>query len=497
MSRLHKKRFTNQQGLFNEPTGFVRLWVIVLLTSGGLGFSQESPRLSAEAAAKLVAISNDAETPSVSPPVIHPTGYRELLKRVTPSVVSVFPEQLITIDEDTSDPLSRFFGKQDSESDDDESEGHDRRMGVGSGVILSADGWIVTNSHVVHLPSGKLADSASVELHNREVLKAIIVGADPLTDIALLKVDAKELTPLSLADSDEVQTGDLVFAVGNPFKLGMTATMGMVSATNRTSLNLNGNGGYESFIQTDAAINPGNSGGALVDSRGRLVGINTAIYSGAGGNIGLGFAVPTQLMSEVVEGLAEHGEMHRGFFGIQTDEMNGDRAKEAGAPEISGVWIVDLMKGGPAELAGLQVGDVITHAADRRMDTRGNLRVAFSCIAPGESINLTIIRSGTTMEVAVKAGESPSTENAVENLFTLDAIPGVKFLISENGLEIAKKESASKGAGDQLEVGMIIVSVNGKPVESAEDAGAAFRKGVNKVVTRLRDAQRTLALRIE
>ena len=499
---------TNQQGMINDPTGLVRGAVlsgcILLAVAGGLAQEStgQSARLSKTQAAELVAISPNANDDKsiATAPAVQPASYRDLLKRVTPSVVSVFPERLVTID-DEEGALSRFFGREKgSEKDDDSGGDKDReeRMGVGSGVILSADGWIVTNSHVVHLRTGKLADSASVELHNRKVYKAIIVGADPQTDIALLKIEAANLAPIELGDSDDVMTGDLVFAVGNPFKLGMTATMGMVSATQRTSLNLNGQGGYESFIQTDASINPGNSGGALVDGRGRLIGINTAIYNTGAGNIGLGFAVPTRLMSEVVKGLAENGEMRRGFFGIQIGEVNQNLAEQAGAKEITGAYVADLMKGGPAEKAGLKIGDVITHADGREMSNRGSLRVAFSCVEPGESIGLTLVRSGKERKVTVTAVAGPSVENATESLFTIDPLAGLKFRISELGLEVAEKaESKSSEAGKKLEVGMVIVSINGRTIESAEDATAALRKGVNKVVTRVNDDERTLAVRID
>ena len=455
----------------------------------------KSTRLGLEEAAKLFSISNDekpTEGGKVGTPAVVPTGYRELIKRVTPTVVSVFPERMLAKGGDDTDPLARFFG-----TETEGGENGNEKMGLGSGVILSADGWIVTNSHVVHLPNGKLADSVSVELHDRRLFQAAIIGADPLTDVALLKIEVTALDFLPMGDSAELMTGDLVFAIGNPFKLGMTATMGMVSATQRTSLNLNGNGGFESFIQTDAAINPGNSGGALVDAHGRLVGINTAIYGPGGGNVGIGFAIPTRLMSKVVSGLARDGEMKRGFFGLQTDEVDPEKAKAAGAPAIAGAIVTELMVGGPAEKSGLEVGDVITNAAGLALETRGDLRVELSCLRPGEGIELIITRKGATKSITLTAGETPLTAKGTDSTFMLDSIPGVKFRVSVEGLEITEIDKGKKGTGDQLTVGMIIDSINGKQVKSEEDAASALKKGVNKVVTRLGGSNRTLALRLE
>lgn len=473
----------------------------------GLAQAQETPRLSADQAAKTFAFSSDEKQPPASPPVAQPHSYRELINRVTPSVVSVFPERLVTANDDEEDALSRFFKREssgpeneDGGDDDDEKKEQEERMGLGSGVILSTDGWIVTNSHVVHLVNGRLADSASVELHNRRIYKAKIVGADPLTDLALLKVEADNLIPIEIGDSDWVATGDLVFAVGNPFKLGMTATMGMVSATQRTTLNLNGPGGYESFIQTDASINPGNSGGALVDAHGRLIGINTAIYNTGAGNIGIGFAIPTRLMTEVVKDLAESGTISRGFFGIHTEEVTQELADKAGSTKIAGATVADIMLGGPSATAGIEQGDIITHADGREMSNKGSLRVAFSCVQPGETIELTIVRSGAVKKFQVTASTSPSTTAAQpekdQSLFTLDPIAGVKFKINDQGLEVVEvDESKVNQAGDKLNVGMIIISINGQPIKSAADALNLLRNGVNKVVTQQNGVRRTLALR--
>jgi len=446
-------------------------------------------------AKEIFSVSETDEESAVSKPVIESAGYRELLLKVTPAVVSVFPRRLVSSDE--SNPLSRYFGKGEKEEGSDSDDDGNETMGVGSGVILSQDGWIVTNSHVVHMVTGNLADSVLVELSDRRRFPATIVGADPKTDIALLKIEANDLETVPIGDSDEVTTGDLVFAVGNPFKLGITATMGMVSATRRTSLNMMGNGGYESFIQTDAAINPGNSGGALVDASGRLVGINTAIYSRGGGNLGIGFAIPTRLMSRVLEGLARDGEMKRGFFGMAIEEVDEEKAKAAGAEKIAGAYVEDIMPEGPSDVGGLQKGDIVQKANNRLLDTRGDLRVELSCVAPGETIELEVIREGKSLTVKVKAAEGPSRVESRNVLFSIAAFPGIKFSLSEEGLQVREVNGETPASGDHLEVGMILASINGKEISSVEEASAAVKKGINKVVTKQGGAIRTLAIRLE
>ena len=259
-----------------------------------------------------------AAAPAVSPhrPLRIPT--HRCCNRPRPSIVSVFPAILVGAD-NPDHALERFFTPP---ADDKKKEGGDpnkpaeRPTGSGSGVIISTDGFIVTNRHVIILPTGKPADSFKIELADKRQVPAKLIGMDTVTDLALLKVETPGLTAIPLADSDAVKTGDLVFAIGNPFRIGITATMGMVSATRRSTSDSPET--LENYIQTDAAINPGNSGGALINASGRLIGINTAIY-GNTTNAGIGFAIPTRLMKHVVENLATHGKVPRGFFGIQAD----------------------------------------------------------------------------------------------------------------------------------------------------------------------------------
>ncbi|MDQ3623800.1 MAG: trypsin-like peptidase domain-containing protein [Verrucomicrobiota bacterium] len=431
-----------------------------------------------------------AAAPAPQPaPAVQPVTYSALLARVTPAVVSVFPARLMKEAAD-DDPLGRFFGRSKEEADKE----RERAQGLGSGVIISADGWIVTNSHVVHLAHGKVADAISVELSDRRRLPARVAGVDPATDLALLKIAATGLPRLPLGDSDTVKIGDLVFAVGNPFKVGMTATMGMVSAKQRT-IGINGPGGFEDFIQTDAAINPGNSGGALVDAAGRLVGINSAIYGGSrGGNVGIGFAIPSNLMRQIIVRLAEEGKVVRGFFGLQIEEVDADAAAAAKLDRIQGAKISVLMDGGPGARAGLLAGDVILQAGGRAVETRAALRIALSLVKPGGELAVELSRGGERTTATLVPIADPEAKGG--GTFELASLPGVKFRAGEGTLVVASvtPDAARK---TQIEAAMEIIEINGEPAPTASAAEAALRPGVNKVKARAADGERTLAVRIE
>ena len=422
-----------------------------------------------------------------------------MLAKVTPGVVSVFPAVILEDDGSADNPLSRYFGRDrsgpgGSEKKDPEEQDHQRILGVGSGVILTADGWIVTNSHVVHLPNGKLADAISVELSDHRILDAVIAGVDALTDLALLKIDAANLTPLPLADSDTVAVGDPVFAVGNPFKVGMTATRGMVSAVRRTGLGINGESGYESFIQTDASINPGNSGGALVNHHGQLAGINTAIWGTREGNIGIGFAIPSNLVRAVVSQLAETGKVTRGFFGLQTSDAGRKVCAAAGLAATAGVKVDEVMAGGPAEMAGLKSGDIIIEAGGQPVITRGDFRLALSLARPGESVVIAVQRAGqkTQMELKAAAGSGGAADPAAE--ISIGSLPGVKLRKGMEGLIIVRSGRAAAKAG--LGEGCEIIEINGAAITSGEAAETALRTGVNSIKTKRRAHEETLAVRL-
>ena len=424
-------------------------------------------------------------------PVVAPGSYSALLSRVTPSVVSVFSASLVNDSKEGDDMLDRFFGR--NKSGDEKKPGDNERVqGVGSGVILTADGWIVTNSHVVHLESGRVADAIIVELHDHRRFTATLAGFDAATDIALLKINTDKLEPLPTADSDAVKAGDLVFAVGNPFKVGITSTMGIVSAIRRTGLGMNGPGGYENFIQTDASINPGNSGGALVDASGRLIGINTAIFSTNGSNAGIGFAIPTNLMRHVLADLAEQGKVVRGFFGIALEDLDvlpGDTNDI-----VAGAKVTEVMDGGPAEKAGLKADDIVVGAGGQPVENTGDLRLAMSFVKPGGTLAVDFMRDGKKQTVTITA--IAGTDPDMKGTFTLAALPGVTF---RTGGQFLVVDSITPEAAQrtQLEAGMEILDVNGDKADSASAVEGALRKGVNKVKARKGDAEQTLAVRVE
>ncbi|MFC7337767.1 S1C family serine protease [Haloferula chungangensis] len=443
-------------------------------------------------------LSGDTTFPVDESPADHDSGDSVILAGVTPAIVSVFPARLLEDDEQSeSELMDRFFNLDPDASKDPDGD----FQGVGSGVILTSDGLIVTNSHVVHLSTGELADSITVELTDRRRFQARILGADRLTDIALLKVDATNLPVLPIANSDQVRVGDKVFAVGNPFKIGLTATKGMVSALNRSGLNLGGPGSYESFIQTDAPINPGNSGGALADSRGRLVGINTAIYSGAGGNVGIGFAVPSNLARHICTRLLEDGEVKRGLLGIKVRELTASDATRLRLEKISGVLVDETLKGGPAAEAGVLPGDLIVSVDGREALDRAAFRIAVSLHKPGDDLRLTLRRGEMREALELTAVlADPEESGAADAEFELLSLPGVKLKQTKRGereglevIELPEDPALSR----KLAVGMLIIEVNGKPTPNFAAAEATFRQGVNEVTVLHEGHESVLALRLD
>ncbi|MCX6923437.1 MAG: trypsin-like peptidase domain-containing protein [Verrucomicrobia bacterium] len=286
------------------------------------------------------------------------TSFAPVVKKVAPGVVKIVvtgKASSVTVPEGFgfNDPFwRRFFGDQFGRQMPNRQFNVPRPHGLGSGVIVSKDGYILTNNHVVDN-----ADSLHVTLQDGREFTAKVIGRDPKSDVAVIKIEANDLPAVPMADSDKVQVGDIVLAIGNPFGVGQTVTTGIVSATGRGNLGIED---YEDFIQTDAAINPGNSGGALVDVEGRLIGINTAIFSGSGGNQGIGFAIPSDLARNVMDSLVKYGHVTRGYLGLMIQDVNPALAKEFGLKENSGALIGDVVPNGPADKAGLKNGDVAT-----------------------------------------------------------------------------------------------------------------------------------------
>jgi serine protease Do len=338
------------------------------------------------------------------------TSFAPVVKKVAPSVVKVLvastPKNVGYDDIFPDNPFfRRFFGDEFGRNERRESR-MPKQQGLGSGVIVSEEGYILTNNHVVDN-----ADEVKVSLTDGREFTAKVVGKDPKTDIAVVKIDASDLPAITIANSDNIEVGDLVLAVGNPFGVGQTVTMGMVSATGRGNLGLD----YEDFIQTDAAINPGNSGGALVDAEGRLIGINTAILSRSGGNQGIGFAVPANLARNVMESLVRDGRVVRGFLGVNIQDLTPALAKEFNLEPSSGVVVADVTPDSPAAKAGIKSGDIITKLDGREVRDSRHLKLQVAQAAPGKALPITVNRDGKTRTLQVTPKELPGTELAARS----------------------------------------------------------------------------------
>ena len=277
------------------------------------------------------------------------------------------------------------------------------RKGLGSGVIVTKDGYILTNNHVVDN-----ADEVKVTLQDGREFTAKVIGRDPKSDVAVIKIDANGLPVVPMADSDKVEVGDIVLAIGNPFGVGQTVTTGIVSATGRGNLGIED---YEDFIQTDAAINPGNSGGALVDTEGRLIGINTAIFSRTGGNMGIGFAIPSDLARSVMDSLIQYGHVTRGYLGVMIQDLTPALAKEFKLKDSTGALVGDVVPKGPADKAGFKDGDVVLEYNGKKVPDSRRLRLAVGDTKPGTTVPVKILREGAskTLEVTVQQPPGPNS----------------------------------------------------------------------------------------
>ncbi|EZQ13740.1 serine endoprotease DegQ [Halopseudomonas bauzanensis] len=330
------------------------------------------------------------------------------------------------------------------------------RMSAGSGVIVDADkGYILTNHHVV---DG--ASEIAVTLKDRRRFTAELVGSDKTTDIALLRVDASNLTALRLGDPSRLRVGDSVVAIGNPFGLGQTVTSGIVSALSRSGLNVEG---YEDFIQTDASINPGNSGGALVTADGQLVGINTAIIAPAGGNVGIGFAVPIDMASAVMTQLIEHGEVRRGRIGVSIQDLTPDLAEALGIDASFGAVVASVEDGSPAEQAGIQAGDIIVAVDGREISGSADLRNRIGLSPAGSRVEIVYLRDGVRQTVAMtvngESGPSRASTSAIP-----DRLAGAEFQDASGNVLVANVAPGSPAAQAGLRTGDVIVAVNRRPV---------------------------------
>jgi serine protease DegS len=332
-----------------------------------------------------------------------PVSYAQAVEAAAPAVVNVYTTKVVTERASPllNDPLFRyFFGDRLAPRQRLESS-------LGSGVIVSDRGYILTNNHVVEGAAG-----IEVLLRDGRSAEAQLVGTDPDSDVAVLKIDLDQLPTITLAGAQQLRIGDVVLAIGNPFGVGQTVTMGIVSATGRSHVGIST---YENFIQTDAAINPGNSGGALVDAYGHLVGINTAIFTKSGGSQGIGFAIPMSIARDVMEQLIEKGRVTRGWLGVEGQDITPQLAESFGLQNVVGVIIAGIQRNGPAAKAGLRPGDIITAVNDQAATDSKTVMSQIARIAPGDHLKITVLRNGKQLELDAIVGERPTDRSTQPN----------------------------------------------------------------------------------
>ena len=423
-----------------------------------------------------------ASTPVPRSAVLAPdrASYADIVREVAPAVVTVRTEgkAQMTPAAAPDEFFPRFFGDQ-FEQDQPRTF---RQHALGSGVIVSADGYVLTNHHVI-----ADADDIRVDLTDGRTLKATVVGSDAPSDLALLKIAAMKLHPINLGDSDRIQVGDVVLAVGNPLGVGQTVTMGIISAKGRST----GVGdGYEDFLQTDAPINQGNSGGALVNMRGELVGINSQILSPSGGNIGIGFAIPANMARHVMDSLRTKGYVRRAQLGVTIQPLTADLSESLGLNQTEGAVVSSVSPGSPAERAGLKRGDVITAFNGQAVHDTNTLRNRVADATPGAPSTLTVIRDGAERQLRVDLGEilgtradSDSGADRHDSAFGVSVVPLTPELEAKQGLpthvrglvvEAVIPDSRAAKAG--LQPGDVIEEVNRQPVSAVEQLRAAVNR---------------------
>ncbi|MDH3615701.1 MAG: DegQ family serine endoprotease [Gammaproteobacteria bacterium] len=390
------------------------------------------------------------------------TSLAPLVEAASPAVVNIRVSQTISRSNPFGDDaFRRFFGIPDAPG------GTREVASAGSGVIVDAErGYILTNHHVV-----ANADAIQISLIDGEILDAEIVGSDPATDIAVIKVEADGLTDMPIGNSEGARVGDFVIAIGNPFGLGHTVTSGIISALSRTGISRDG---YEDFIQTDASINPGNSGGALVNMKGELIGINSAIISRSGGNVGIGFAVPTEIASSIMGQILDFGEIRRGLLGVGIQTIDAEMAKALDADVESGALITNIVPESAAEEAGLEVGDIIVEVNDKKVDDASELRNMIGLMRTGDEVAIKYVRNSKTRSTNALLGEAQA-----EQLTGADIHPGLEGAVfaaasttSDSGVEVAEVTQGSPAAQRGLRPGDIITAVNRSRVRNLQDLAA-------------------------
>ena len=390
----------------------------------------------------------DQDVPSLAP----------LVEAASPAVVNIRVRQTLNTSQPfADDAFRRFFGLP-------EGRGSRQVASAGSGVIVdAANGYILTNHHVV-----SNADEIQISLIDGQLLDAEVIGSDAATDIAVIRVEANNLTEMPIGDSEVVRVGDFVIAIGNPFGLGHTVTSGIVSALGRTGIG----DGLEDFIQTDASINPGNSGGALVNMHGELVGINSAIISRTGGNVGIGFAVPTQIASSIMSQILDFGEVRRGLLGVTISPIDAAAAEALGASVDSGALVTEVVPSSAAEKAGLQVQDIIVEVDDKKISNARELSNAIGLMTAGDEVSIRYIRDGKSRTARAELGRRVATVTSGADIHV--GLAGAEFAgnsvaTSRGGIEVTSVEQNSAAAQRGLRSGDVVVAVNRAPVRNIAD----------------------------
>jgi serine protease Do len=408
-------------------------------------------------------------------PACNSMGWASLFKSALPAVVSITSTRIVKTQQSPlfNDPFfQQFFGGQLPRQPQQE-----REKGLGSGVIISPEGYILTNNHVVDKGT-----DIKVILRDKRQFTGKVVGTDPKTDIAVLKIEATGLPTIPFGDSSKLEVGDYSFAIGNPFGVGETATMGIISATGRNGLSIED---YEDFIQTDAAINPGNSGGALLNARGELIGINTAILSGGGGNQGIGFAIPINMAKYVMDQILKHGKVVRGYIGVGIQEVTPELARAFNVSAEKGALVSSVDPDGPGAKAGLQRGDVITELNGQPINGPNDLRLQVGTMVPGTTVHLKVERNGQMRDVSLRLAEAPAAKGAgngaggsAENSpmrgvdvdeLTSDVRQQLGLKPDVKGVVVTNVANDSPAADAGLQRGDVIEQINRQPVNSVAD----------------------------
>ena len=379
------------------------LFVVATLKPAWLHRGDDATALATTPTPAVMALPAPVRNVTLIGPGSAATGYSTAAKRASPAVVSITASRAGVREQRPDDPTFRFFF-----GDRARQMPQERQVGLGSGVIVSAAGYLLTNNHVI-----EGADDVEVALGDGRTAKARTVGTDPDSDIAVLKIDLDTLPVIEFGNVDQLQVGDVVLAIGNPFGVGQTVTSGIVSALGRNSLGINL---FENFIQTDAAINPGNSGGALVDVAGNLLGINTAIYSRSGGSLGIGFAIPVSTARQVMEGLIKEGRVTRGWIGVEPRDLTPEIAKTLDLAVKQGVLITGVVQSGPASEGGMRPGDVVLKIAGTPVTSTPQLLNAVAALKPRELATISVQRGDSALDLRVKVEQRPpsSRSTAVE-----------------------------------------------------------------------------------